>query len=65
MQDDAQTLTLLREFIAALERRLPQIARAGESAIADDAALLKAKATERIAELEEKLRMAGPPAEPL
>ena len=63
MEDDAQTLKLLREFIAALDRRLPQIARAGESAIANDAALLKAKAAERIAELEDK--MANPPAEPL
>lgn len=52
MQDNDRTLELLREFIAALDRRLPQIERAGEAAIADDAAQLKAKAAERIAEIE-------------
>ncbi len=52
MQDDARTLKLLREFIAAIDRRLPQIARAGEAAIADDAAQLKARAAARIAEIE-------------
>jgi len=50
--DDVQTLELLRELIAALDRRLPQIERAGEAAIADEAAQLKARAAERIAELQ-------------
>jgi hypothetical protein len=52
VQDTARTLELLREFIAALDRRLPQIERAGEAAIADEAALLRARAAERIAEIE-------------
>jgi len=42
----------LRELIAALDRRLPQVQRAGEASIAHDAALLKAQALKRIAELE-------------
>ena len=56
MPDDARTLDLLREFIAALDRRLPQIERAGEAAIAAEAAHLKARAAERIAELEKLTR---------
>jgi hypothetical protein len=43
---------MLHEFIAAIDRRLPQIARAGEAAIAHDAAQLKARAAARIAEIE-------------
>ena len=42
----------LRELIAALDRRVPHIERVGEEEIARDAATLKAKALERIAELE-------------
>ena len=42
----------LRELIGALDRRLPQVDRAGEAAIARDAAALRAKALLRIAELE-------------
>jgi hypothetical protein len=42
----------LHELIAALERRVPRVERAGEAAIARDAAALKAKALQRIAELE-------------
>lgn len=53
VQDHATTLELLREFIAALERRVPQIERAGEAAIADEAAHLRARAAERIAEIEQ------------
>jgi hypothetical protein len=47
----------LQELIAALDRRIPQQARLGETAIANDAALLKARALARIAELK-----AAPPA---
>ena len=47
-------IRVLHELIAALDRRLPQVQRAGEAAIARDAAALKAKALERIAELEHK-----------
>ena len=42
----------LRELIVALDRRTPQIARAGEAAIARDAASLKARALKRIEALE-------------
>jgi hypothetical protein len=42
----------LRELIAALDRRVPQIERYGEQDIARDSALLKKKAQERIAQLE-------------
>ena len=42
----------LRELIAALDRRVPQVQRAGEASIARDAAALKARALERIDELE-------------
>jgi hypothetical protein len=49
------TLRLLRELeelIAALDRRVSHIELAGEAAIARDAAALREKATERIAEIE-------------
>ena len=42
----------LRELIAALDRRVPHVERAGEAAIARDAAMLKAKALKRLAELD-------------
>ncbi len=42
----------LRELIAALDRRLPQVEPAGGAAIARDAAALKATALERSAALE-------------
>jgi hypothetical protein len=42
----------LHELIEALDRRVPHVERAGERAIARDAALLKAKALIRLAELE-------------
>jgi hypothetical protein len=42
----------LLELIAALDRRVPQVERAGEAAIANDAAALKARALKRIEELE-------------
>jgi hypothetical protein len=46
----------LEELIAAIDRRVPHLDRAGEAAIARDAAALRAKAVERLAEL------ARPPA---
>jgi hypothetical protein len=52
---DAQRTTLidrLRELVAALDQRIPQIAREGERGIAHDSASLKAQAQQRIAELE-------------
>ena len=42
----------LRELIAALDRRMPQVQRAGEVSIARDAATLRARALKRIEELE-------------
>lgn len=44
----------LRELIAALDRRVPNIEREGETVIATDAAALKALAEARLAELERK-----------
>lgn len=42
----------LRELIEALERRAPRLEREGEIRIAREAAALKLKALQRIAELE-------------
>jgi hypothetical protein len=42
----------LRELIEALDRRVPHLEREGEIGIAHEAAALKQKALERIAELE-------------
>jgi hypothetical protein len=41
----------LEELIAALDRRVPRVERAGEAAIARDAAALREKAMHRLAEL--------------
>jgi hypothetical protein len=41
----------LEELIAAIDRRVPRLDRAGEAAIVRDAAALRAKAVERLAEL--------------
>ena len=46
----------LLELIAALDRRVPQVERAGEAAIAHDAAALKTRALKRIEELERNAR---------
>jgi len=46
-----QLVRELHELIAALDRRVPQVERAGEASIARDAAALKVKALKRIAEL--------------
>lgn len=50
--NDSPNVRLLRELIAALDSRVPRAERAGEAAIARDAAALKAKAIARLAELE-------------
>jgi hypothetical protein len=47
-----QLIRDLLELIAALDRRVPHVERAGEVSIARDAAALKARAWQRIAELE-------------
>jgi hypothetical protein len=49
---DSDNIRILLELIAALDRRLPHVERAGEAAIARDAAALKSRALERIAEIE-------------
>ena len=46
----------LLELIAALDRRVPQVHRAGESSIARDAAALKVRALRRIEDLERDSR---------
>lgn len=46
------TIRELHELVAALDRRVPQVQRAGEVSIARAAAALKAEALKRIDELE-------------
>ncbi len=41
----------LRELVTALDQRVPHVERAGEAAIARDAAALRENALQRIAEL--------------
>ena len=48
----AQTVRELRELIAALDRRVPQVERVGEIPIARAAVALKSEALKRIEELE-------------
>ena len=58
-----QTIDHLAELVEAIDRRLPQVARAGETAIATAAAALRADALKRIAELEAETTgqpLAGP-----
>jgi hypothetical protein len=47
-----RALRRLRELITALDLRVPHIERAGETAIARDAAALRKQALTRIAQLE-------------
>lgn len=47
-----QMIDDLRELITALDRRVPRLEATGETDIASDAARLRDKALERIAELE-------------
>jgi hypothetical protein len=49
-----RALRRLRELITALDLRVPHIERAGEIAIARDAAALKKQALARIAQLEKR-----------
>lgn len=51
---DSTTVIRLREVISALDRRVPRAGRAGEAAIAKDAADLKAQALVRLAQLERR-----------
>jgi hypothetical protein len=58
----ARTVRELHELVAALERRVPQVERVGEVAIARAAAVLKSEALKRIEELERD-SFAGPVSE--
>jgi hypothetical protein len=51
----SDSIRILQELIAALDRRLPQMQHAGEASIARDAAALKVSALERVAALEHKV----------
>lgn len=53
-EDSRALVRHLEELIQALERRVPQIEREGETEIARDAAALKARAIARLAELERR-----------
>jgi hypothetical protein len=44
----------LREFIAALDRRVPRVEHAREASIARDSAALREKAVRRLAELADR-----------
>lgn len=59
------TVRHLRELIAALDWRLPQVERTGEAKIALDAQRLKAAAMRRIAELELEMARETSPAKDL
>jgi hypothetical protein len=50
----------LLELIAALDRRVPRVERAGEATIARDAAELRARAMKRIEELEQEVTSPKP-----
>ena len=52
MTPTAAAIRGLLELIAALDRRVPQVQRSGEASIAVQAAALKARALQRIEELE-------------
>jgi len=49
-----QLVRELKELIAAIDRRVPRIERAGEALIAREAAALKARAVKRLAELDNR-----------
>jgi hypothetical protein len=50
----------LQELIEALDRRTPHIERSGEALIARDAAELRRRAAERLAELDTEIQLATP-----
>jgi hypothetical protein len=51
---DSDLARALLELIAALDRRVPHVERAGEASIARDADALREKARRRLAELGEE-----------
>ena len=56
------TIRHLLELIAAIDRRVPHIQRAGEASIARDAAALKARALKRLKELEDDAQTTADPS---
>lgn len=57
--DHAPLVQHLLELVAALDRRMPQVMRAGEADIARDAATLRQRALRRIDELCADLERGG------
>jgi len=49
------TVSQLNELITAIDRRLPQVQRAGEAAIANAAVRLRIEAQKRISEIEKEI----------
>jgi ABC-type transporter Mla subunit MlaD len=54
----ADTLDHLNELISALDRRMPQVQRAGEASIASAAAQLRSEAIRRIGEIQRQIKQA-------
>lgn len=52
------TLDHLHELISALDRRMPQVQRAGEASIASAAAQLRSEAIKRIGEIQRQIKQA-------
>ena len=52
MKDEKAMIADLRELVKALDRRVPRLERAGEDKIACEAAALKVKALNRLAQLQ-------------
>ena len=53
LRDRMALIRELRQLVEALDRRVPHIERAGEITIARESAELRARAVQRIAELEQ------------
>jgi hypothetical protein len=50
----AELVRRLQDLVVALDQRVPHVERSGEAAIAQDAAALRAKALQRIAEIKDE-----------
>ena len=60
----ARVMNELRELIAALDRRVPQVHRVGEVAIAEAALALRDEAMQRLVALEREAALDAPPGTP-
>lgn len=56
---ESDSIRILQELVAALDRRLPQMQHAGEASIARDAAALEVSALARLDALEQKMTSDG------